>query len=143
MASPTDAESGFTRWPWWRRWFGSRAERAAARFLRKKRFRILAANVADRSGELDLIALDGRTLVIVEVRSSESADFENLAASVDAEKQRRITQAALRFLKRRRLRGIAVRFDVLAVVWPADDAAPGIRHYPDAFEAVGRFQMHS
>ncbi len=55
----------FARWPFWRRWFGQRSERFAARYLRARGYRVLAANVADRRGELDLLALDpdGKTLV--------------------------------------------------------------------------------
>src|SRR5439155_10765697 len=80
---------GITRWPVWRRWFGSRSERAAARFLRRLRYRILARNVNLPTGELDLVALDGRTLVFVEVRSTERGAADRPAASVDQVKQRK------------------------------------------------------
>ena len=63
-------EPGFTHWPWWRRWFGRRSERYAARFLRSLGYRLLAANVSDPAGELDLLALDRETLIVVEVRST-------------------------------------------------------------------------
>ena len=144
-ASPPDNHShaGFTRWPLWRRWFGLRSERAAARYLRKLGYRVLAHNIADAKGELDLLALDGQTIVVIEVRSTESDDFEKVAASVDSDKQRRITNATLRFLQCRRLFNVPVRFDVLAICWPAGCREPAIRHYRHAFEAVGRFQMHS
>lgn len=143
-AEPT-AGSSFTRWPWWRKWFGFRSERTAARFLRKLGYRILASNLTDskREGEIDLLALDGQMIVIVEVRSSETKDFESLAKSVDAEKQRRLTNAALRFLQRRRLLNVAVRFDVLAIRWPREESKAAIWHYKNAFEATGRFQMYS
>ena len=91
---------------------------------------------------LTCAALDGQTLVVVEVRSTASDDLEATAASVDARKQRKITEAALRFLARRRLLGrIAVRFDVLALSWPDTVREPVVRHIRHAFEAVGRFQM--
>jgi putative endonuclease len=141
-AEPSSGSS-FTRWPWWRKWFGSRSERTSAEFLRKLGYRILAANVADQLGEIDLLALDGETIVVVEVRSSETKDFESLAASVNAEKQKRLTNAALRFLQRRKLLNVAVRFDVLAICWPPEESKPKIRHYVNAFEATGRFQMYS
>ncbi len=131
---------GFTRWPWWRRWFGRKAERAAAVFLRTQGYRLLAANVDDQWGELDLLALDGPTLVVVEVRSSESRAVDELAATVDFQKQRRITDATTRFLAKRKLLDMPVRFDVLAIRWPPGEK-PEIRHYPDAFSAVGRNRM--
>ena len=141
---PSSSTAGFARWPWWRRWFGRRSERAAARFLRKLGYRILAANVADPAGELDLIALDGQTLVIVEVRSTESADLERAAASVDLRKQSQVSKAALRYLTRRRLlEGVNVRFDVIVVGWPANAREPIVRHFPNAFEATGFDGMFS
>jgi len=139
---PPPPTGGFSRWPWWRRWFGRRSERAAARFLRGLGYRVLAANVADPAGEIDLIALDGQTVVVVEVRSTASDDLERTAASVDLRKQRKVTEAALRFLARRRLlENVAVRFDVLVLSWPPAAREPTVRHIPHAFEAVGRFQM--
>ena len=135
-------EVSFSRWPWWRRWFGLRSERAAARFLRRMGYRIIAANVADPTGEIDLIAIDGQTLVVVEVRSTASDDLERTAASVDLRKQRKITDAAVRFLARKRLlENVAVRFDVLVLSWPPTASEPTVRHILHAFEAVGRFQM--
>jgi putative endonuclease len=129
--------------PWWRRWFGSRSERAAVRFLRRLGYRILARNYTCPHGELDLVALDGHCIVFVEVRSTETNDLERPAASVDAAKQRRLTQVALHFLQRQRLLDRAGRFDVLAVSWPPGRREPVIVHYPHAFEVVGRFQMYS
>ncbi len=131
------------RQPFWRRWFGNRSERAAVRFLKRAGYRIVVRNYTCPGGELDIVALDGRTVVFVEVRSTEGADTERPAASVDAEKQRRLTDLALEFLRRFQLLGHAARFDVLALSWPANRRQPTIVHYPNAFEALGRFQMYS
>ena len=90
--------------PWWRRWFGTRAEtRAAARFLKHLGYRILRRNYRCPLGELDLIALDGSTLVFVEVRSTGGGDPTTAAASVDAAKQKQLTRLALDFLRNHRL----------------------------------------
>ena len=51
--------------PWWRRWFGTRSEREAARFLRRQGCRILARNFTCSLGELDLVALDADTIIFV------------------------------------------------------------------------------
>lgn len=131
------------RRPWWRRWFGSRSERAAARFLRRKGYRILARNYSCPLGELDLVALDGACIVFVEVRSTETDDASRPAHSVDMAKQRRLTNLALHFLQQHRLLERPARFDVLSMSWPANQSEPAIVHYPNAFEAVGRFQMFS
>ena len=133
--------AGFSRWPWRRRWFGRRSERVAGRFLQNLGYRIVAANWDDRLGEIDLLAIDGRTIVVVEVRSSESAELHDLATTVNAVKQKRLTAAAVRFLQSKRLLGTAARFDVLAVRWPPDAKAPEFLHLKDAFPAVGKFQF--
>lgn len=127
--------------PWWRRWFGTRSERAAARFLRRLGYRILARNYTCSHGELDLIALDVQALVFVEVRSTGSADSERPAASVDEAKQRRLTRLALHYLQEHQLLDRPARFDVLTLSWPEGQREPHIVHYRQAFEAVGRFQM--
>jgi putative endonuclease len=129
--------------PWWRRWFGTRSERAAARFLKGLGYRILARNYTCSHGELDLVALDGTTIVFVEVRSTEKGDVMGPALSVDNAKQRRLTNLALHFLQQRRLLGRAARFDVLTLSWPPGCKEPQITHYANAFEAVGRYQMFS
>lgn len=129
--------------PLWRRWFGTRSEGAAERYLKRLGYRILAKNVSMEQGELDLIALDGQCVVFVEVRSTEDPDPGLPAASVDQAKQRKLTALALRYLQEKRLLDHPARFDVLAVSWPAGQKEPRIVHHPNAFEAVGRFQMYS
>jgi len=131
------------RQPWWRRWFGTRSERAAARYLRRQGMRILARNVTTPHGELDLVALDAGCVVFVEVRSTGGDDTTRPAESVDALKQRRLTEAALDYLRRHRLLEYPARFDVLALAWPAGQREPLVTHYRHAFEAVGRGQMYS
>ena len=131
------------RLPWWKRWFGSRSERAAARFLKRLGYRILKRNYRCPHGELDLVALDGACIVFVEVRSTAGADPTRAAASVDAVKQQRLTRLALHFLQHYRLLDRHARFDVLAVSWPEGQREPLIVHHRSAFEAVGRFQMYS
>jgi putative endonuclease len=130
-----------SRWPWWRRWFGNRSEKAAAKFLKRLGYRIVSRNYYVPGGELDIVALDGDCLVFAEVRSTAQNDSERPILSIDRTKQRRITLAARHFLHRKQLREPPCRFDVLIVCWPYGRREPRIEHYPNAFEAVGRFQM--
>ena len=131
------------RRPWWRRWFGDRSERAAARFLRRHGCRLLARNYVCPLGELDLIAEQAGCVLFVEVRSTGGADAERPALSVDAAKQRRLTRLALHYLRQKRLLNHPARFDVITVTWPPGAREPRIDHHPQAFEAVGRGQMYS
>ncbi len=100
-------------------------------------YRILVRNFTCDLGELDLIALDQRTIVFVEVRSTEEADGSRPAESVDYAKQKRLTRLALYFLQKKRLLDHAARFDVLTVSWPGGQGEPVIEHFKNAFEAVG------
>lgn len=120
------------------RWLGDRGERAASRFLEAKKLRVLVRGYRTPFGEIDLIARDGDTLVFVEVKTRRQGEP---SLAVTPEKQRRITLAALHFLKRHGLLEQRCRFDVVAIVWPDDRRDPVIEHYPNAFEAVGHGQM--
>jgi putative endonuclease len=131
------------RKPWWRRWFGNRSERAAARYLRRQGLRVVERNYTCPLGELDLVAVEGGCIVFVEVRSTGTDNTDRPAASVDAAKQRRLTNLALHYLQQRQLLGRPARFDVLALSWPEGRREPEIVHYRQAFEAVGRFQTFS
>lgn len=132
----------------WRRCFppstlGQRGERAAARHLKRLGYRIVARGARSGLGELDLVAVDGRIVVFVEVKTRASQDAGHPSEAVDAAKQRRLTRLALGFLKRRGLLDCAARFDIVAVTWPAGQRRPTIEHFPNAFEATGREGMYS
>ena len=124
---------------------GRRGEQAAARLLRRQGLTVIAESEADRAGELDLIAVDRRRqlIVFVEVKTLASTKPGHPADRVDEAKERRVSAAALRYLKRHRLLGCACRFDVVAVWWPGETPEPErIEHYPAAFEAAGEGQMY-
>jgi len=122
---------------------GGRGETAAARHLKRLGYRIVARGERGQLGELDLVAVDGRTVVFVEVKTRQTHDSGNPADAVDLEKQRRLTRLALAYLKQHGLLECPARFDVVAVTWPAGQARPAIEHFPSAFEAVGQMSMFS
>ncbi len=124
---------------------GKRGEQAAARLLRQKRLIVVAESESDRGGEIDLIAVapKSRTIIFAEVKTLSTTKPGHPAERVDEAKQGRITRAALRYLKRKKLIGTRCRFDVIAVWWPEGlDEPERIEHYESAFEAVGDFQMY-
>lgn len=122
---------------------GQRGEAAALKYLRRRGYKILARGDRSGHGELDLVALDDRTIVFVEVKTRESHDAGHPAEAVDREKQRRLTQLAVSFLKRYRLLERPARFDVIAITWPAGKRRPTIEHLKNAFEAVGKNAFYS
>jgi len=113
---------------------GRAAEEAAAALLQQQGWQILRRNYRTRRGEIDLIARDGATIVFVEVKARRAGETSSLEA-VDARKRRRIVQAALEFLASRRLRGVAVRFDVVTVVLGCDGRPQAARVLKNAFAA--------
>lgn len=91
---------------------GDQAEALAAAYLERNGLRILERNYRVRGGELDLMALDGETLVFVEVRYRKSARFGGAAASIDTRKQQRLIHAAqVYLLKHPRQANRPCRFD--------------------------------
>ena len=104
----------------WRKQLGRRGERAAARFLRRKRMVIVGRQVREGRGELDLIAVDGDTVVFVEVKTRTSHRTGHPADAVDAGKQRQLTMLALSYLHRHGLLECRWRFENV----PRDPAPP-------------------
>jgi len=95
---------------------GKSAEDAAVRFLESQGLTILLRNFRRRLGELDVIARNGNTLVIVEVRRRSSDRFGGAPASVNLRKQSKLRRAAALLLQQRKdLAGLRVRFDVIAI----------------------------
>jgi len=141
---------GLFRWlvEWWGRAsstgpLGPRGEQAAARYLQRLGYRILARSDRFGPGELDLVAQDGPTLVFVEVKSRQSDVLGEPSDAVDFAKQRRLTRLAVTWMKRHRCLERPARFDVVAVVWPPGARRPEIRHFPNAFDAVGQDEFYS
>jgi putative endonuclease len=119
------------------RTLGQRGEDEAARYLRRLGYKIVARGSRSHLGELDLVAVDGQTVVFVEVKTRESTSGGHPADAVTADKQRRLTRLGLSFLKRHGLLEYPARFDVVAITWPADARRPTIEHIAGAFAATG------
>ena len=120
---------------------GERGERYAARWLRRQGYRVVAGGNRTRYGEVDLVAVDGETIVFVEVKTRRSREIGDAAAAVDAEKQARIVRTALAFLKEHHLLEYAARFDVIAIVWPDGASTPTLEHIKNAFEPGNQGQF--
>ncbi|NOT02411.1 MAG: YraN family protein [Phycisphaerales bacterium] len=112
---------------------GARGERAAARFLKRRGFRIVARNYNCPPGEIDIIAEDGDTLVFVEVKTRATGDRADPEVNVTAFKRRQIIAAARYFVQARRAHDRPCRFDVVSVVRPQWWRRAEIEHFPDAF----------
>ncbi len=126
---------------WWRRWrpepsLGERGERAAAKFLRRLGYHIVDRRHRTALGEIDLVAVDGRTVVFVEVKTRQTHDAGAPHEAIDPAKQARLSRLALAYLKRHDLLECQARFDVVAVTWHHGEARPTIEHFLHAFEST-------
>ena len=115
------------------RQIGAYGEMIAARFLRKKGYKILDANFHSRYGEIDLIALDGKTVVFLEVKTRTENAVATPAEAVDGRKREKIKKAAMLYIA-----GLTdepgVRYDVVEVIlYRQPERKIKVRHLIDAF----------
>ena len=94
---------------------GRRGERAAEKYLRHNGYRIVARNFRAAGAEIDLVAMDGETLVFVEVKTRRSRIAGAPEEAVDERKQTRMRRAAEVFARRYRADEVEMRFDIAAV----------------------------
>jgi putative endonuclease len=109
---------------------GKKGEEIAVKFLEEKGYTILDRNWSYGHKELDIIALDGEVLVIVEVKSRTPDRYENPADSITDGKIRNILEATEAYMFQK---GIDrnVRFDYISNIFFPDHIAT--EHIPSAF----------
>jgi putative endonuclease len=111
---------------------GRRGEDIAAAYLQRQGLVLLSRNWRCRHGELDLVATDGRRLVVCEVKTRSGDRFGHPSEAVTARKAGRIRQLTRFWLAEHRVRWCEIRFDVLSVHWPPD-GPPRVEHLVEAF----------
>lgn len=122
---------------------GNRGENLAAEHLQRQGFQILERQLRGHFGELDLVALDADTVVFVEVKTRATMAAGDPTEAITRAKQKKITQSAVAYLKRRGWLERRSRIDVVSILWQGRDGQPEIRHYRSAFDATGIGQMYS
>ena len=93
---------------------GAKIEKVVLNFLIKEGLKKVTANYRCKLGEIDLIMLEDKTLVFVEVRFRKQDTFGGGAASVTLAKQRKLAQTASLYVQRNNVQS-ACRFDVVDV----------------------------
>lgn len=94
---------------------GRWGEQQAARYLRRRLYRIVEMNYRCRGGEIDIVARRGKTLAFVEVKTRSSQQFGAGQDAVTVRKQQQISRAAHHFLLEHPHEDHELRFDVIAV----------------------------
>lgn len=94
---------------------GVLGEDLATKYLKKKHFKILERNHRNKVGEIDIVAMQKKTLVFVEVKSRSTLEFGRPAEAVNAHKQHKLRQVASLYLISHKL-DIPCRFDVIEIL---------------------------
>ena len=107
---------------------GRSGEDTAAALLEEKGMQIIHRNFRSSRGEVDIIALEGETIIFAEVKTWASYGIDSLEQALDIKKQRKIIETSKYFLSlHRKYRYMAVRFDVIFI------SPAGITHLASAF----------
>jgi len=110
--------------------FGKLGEEIAANYLEGKGYEIVERNWRNTHKEIDIIAKDGGTLVMVEVKTRQTDEYGNPDIAVTKKKQRLLIVAANAYLFKNKL-DVETRFDIISIIFK--DGEPVIEHIEDAF----------
>jgi putative endonuclease len=115
-----------------RREIGNRGEDAAAKYIKKRGYKIVERNFTCPLGEMDIIALDRKTLCFIEVKTVSGKTYGPPEIAVNASKQNKLSKVALTYLNQNHLHDTRARFDVIGVTLsPGEERVELIK---DAFE---------
>lgn len=118
---------------------GDRGEDVAAAHLEDSGYRVLDRNYYAERNEVDLICRDpDDELVFVEVKTRSGSGYGPPEAAITEEKKQSLVEVARAYLHERQLEDAPARFDVVTVLL-ADNRAPEINHYENAFHAASTF----
>lgn len=118
---------------------GRLGEKAAAKFLRKKGLKMLMKNYRSKRGEIDLVLRDGDCLVFAEVKTRSDERWVRPAAAVNQAKRRRLSAAAIDYLRAIKNPAVKIRFDIVEVLVEGNGVR-AIRHLPNSFEMEKPFR---
>ena len=110
--------------------FGKLGEELAVNHLTGKGYEILECNWRNRHKEIDIIAKDGKELVIVEVKTRQTDEYGDPDIAVTKQKQRCLISAANSYIFQNNL-NLETRFDIISIIFR--DGEPVIEHIEDAF----------
>jgi putative endonuclease len=114
----------------------------AVKFLRNKQYRISGQRVrVGKHDELDVITEHDGAMVFVEVKTRKNENYGRPFSAVNKEKRRRLSRAAVRYLKHKKIKPDYIRFDVVEVIGEPGAAAPEIRHIENAFQLDPAYRL--
>ena len=114
-----------------RRGFGTDGELTARDWLTTRGIRVLEMNYRRPTGEIDIIAMEGRTLLFIEVKRRTTNRFGRPAEAVTPQKRLHILRTAMVYMQENGLVDRPMRFDVIEVIQGE------VHHIEGAFDATG------
>jgi putative endonuclease len=115
-----------------RKRLGERGEDAAAAFLERVGISVVERNWRCPAGEIDIVALDGEEIVLVEVKTRRTVAKGTPEEAVTPAKRRRYARLAAAYVQAAGISDVSVRFDVITLLVLAEDRAL-LRHHRAAF----------
>jgi putative endonuclease len=103
-------------WAKYRRALGRRGEDVAVAFLERVGMRVVDRNWQIPAGEIDIVARDGRTLVVAEVKTRTSVRYGHPVEAVTPTRRRRLRRLGRAWAARHRVRARPLRVDGVGVL---------------------------
>ncbi|MDR0323377.1 MAG: YraN family protein [Treponema sp.] len=114
---------------------GKKGESQAAAALENAGMDIIAKNIRSKFGEVDIVAVEGETIVFAEVKTWSAYGMEDLQYGVNLKKQHKIIKTAKYFLsENRKYSNMTIRFDVVFVKKNPHCESCEVTHLASAFE---------
>ncbi|MGI8577254.1 MAG: YraN family protein [Nocardioidaceae bacterium] len=110
-----------------RKALGDYGERLASRHLQAAGLTVLDRNWRCNRGEIDIVAEDGSTLVICEVKTRRSDRFGTPLEAITSQKAARLSRLGWRWASEHQLRYAGLRVDVVAIMAPPR-GRPAVEH---------------
>ena len=117
---------------------GAFGENRACEYLEESGYRVLERNFACRTGEIDIIALEGETIAFIEVKTRSSERYGLPAEAINRNKQNKLVTVALYYMQRNGYKNRMCRFDVMEIIIDGEDNYR-INLIKDAFQYSGRY----
>ncbi len=96
---------------------GKQGESIVQNYLIQNGWNIICTNYRTKYGEIDIVALDGKELVFIEVKSGNYQYFE-LAEKISIQKRKHIELCAIQFQQQKKFQSYSLRFDIVIVSMP-------------------------
>lgn len=113
---------------------GRLGEIEAAKYLRKKRYKILDVNYTTRFGEIDLIAANRKFICFIEVKQRNQDSIAQPREFVNYSKQQKIIASAKLYLSQNKT-NLQPRFDVIEIITENNEIKL-VKHLENAFQLV-------